>query len=55
MIFKDTWNIEQFTVEHVTGVVPIEDANACQQMIEENGYKLKYSGAYTNFQMFPKV
>lgn len=55
MNFKESWDIERFTVEHVTGVVPIKDANACQQILAENGYKITASGAYTDHQMFPKV
>lgn len=55
MNIKDTWNIETFIIEHITGIVPIKDANACQQMLAENGYKLTASGAYTDHQMFPRV
>lgn len=55
MNFKETWDIERFTIDHIAGVVPIKDANSCQQMLAENGYKITASGAYTDHQMFPNV
>lgn len=55
MNFKESWDIKTFTVEHISGVVPMADANACRQMLVDGGYKLTNSGAYTDHQIFPKV
>lgn len=55
MNFKETWDIQKFEVEHIVGVVPMADANACRQMLIDDGYKLTSSGAYTDHQVFPKV